>query len=105
MGSRLSGDWYPVADGAADLEARVHRAVVRLPYIRRDAEDEVRAYLASGQPVLLVGSSMVGKTRMAATLIKEMLATRQLLIPDSKDALVSLECSCRPSARQHHLSR
>ena len=28
---------------------------------------------------------MVGKTRMAATLIKEMLATRQLLIPDSKN--------------------
>jgi len=40
--------------------------------------------------VLLVGPSMVGKTRIAATLIKEMLPTRDLLIPDSKDALVSL---------------
>ena len=40
--------------------------------------------------MLLVGPSMVGKTRIAATLIKEMLPTRDLLIPDSKDALVSL---------------
>ncbi len=74
----------------ADPEARVHRAIVRLPYIRRDVENEIRTYLASGQPVLLVGPSMVGKTRIAATLIKEMLPTRDLLIPDSKDALVSL---------------
>lgn len=33
---------------------------------------------------------MVGKTRIAVTLVKDMLPTCDLLIPDSKDALVSL---------------
>lgn len=89
-GPRPSGDGHLVAGQVADLDVRVVRAVVDLPYIRRDVESEIRADLAAGQPVLLVGPSMVGKTRIAATLIKEMLPTRDLLTPDSKDALVSL---------------
>jgi len=43
----------------------VHRAVEQIPYVQRDVEGEVRDRLRAGQPVLLVGSSMVGKTRMA----------------------------------------
>jgi hypothetical protein len=89
-GLEPGGDGYLAVGQAADLEVRIVRAVVDLPYIRRDVEDKVRTYLASGQPVLLVGPSMVGKTRIAVTLVKEMLPTCDLLIPDSKDALVSL---------------
>jgi tetratricopeptide (TPR) repeat protein len=85
----------PGDDGSlvADLDVRVTRAVFDLPYIRRDVESEIRADLAFGQPVLLVGPSMVGKTRIAATVIKEMLPARDLLTPGSKDALVSLGVS------------
>jgi tetratricopeptide (TPR) repeat protein len=86
---RREGEFLVAGEGQ-DLEALVHPAVVSLPYIRRDIEDEIRADLDSGQPVLLVGSSMVGKTRMATTLIKEVLGARRLIIPDSKDFLASL---------------
>jgi tetratricopeptide (TPR) repeat protein len=92
-GLRPSGDGGLVVGEVADLELRVVRAVVDLPYIRRDVENEIRADLAAGRPVLLVGPSMVGKTRIAATLIKEMLPARGLLIPDGRDAFVSLGAS------------
>jgi tetratricopeptide (TPR) repeat protein len=89
-GLRPSGDGDLVADQMADLELRILRAVVDLPYIHRDIENEIRADLAAGRPVLLVGPSMIGKTRIAATVIKEMLPARNLLTLQSKDALVSL---------------
>jgi hypothetical protein len=88
-GLRPGGDADLVAGEVADLEVRVVRAVVDLAYMRRDVEDEIRA-LVPGRPVLLVGPSMVGKTRIAANLIKEMLPAHDLLIPDSKGALSSL---------------
>src|SRR5215469_2862060 len=62
----------PLAGDAVDLDARVHRAVAPIPYVQRDVEGEVRDHLRSGRPVLLVGSSMVGKTRMAVRLIREL---------------------------------
>jgi tetratricopeptide (TPR) repeat protein len=87
-----AGDVLPLAAKAgADLGARVHRAVLELPYIHRDAEDQVRAYLTAGRPVLIVGSSMVGKTRMAAILIQAMFANRRVVIPNSREALASLD--------------
>src|SRR5690349_9515091 len=48
------GDEPPIV-GSADLGTRVHRAVVAIPYVRRDKEEEVRELLKSGRPVLLVG--------------------------------------------------
>ena len=77
----------------ADLDARVHRAVLPIPYIHRDAEDEARRHLESGRPVLLVGSSMVGKTQMAVTLIKDMFTGCGIAIPDSMDALGALDAA------------
>ena len=47
----------------AGLEARVHPTVLAVPYIRRDPEEVICGHLRQGRPVLLVGSSMVGKTR------------------------------------------
>jgi tetratricopeptide (TPR) repeat protein len=86
------GDVLPLA-AEADLDARVHRAVLELPYIHRDVEDQVRRYLADGRPVLLVGSSMVGKTKMAATLIQAILPARRVVIPDTREALASLDAA------------
>ncbi len=88
VGSR--GDLLPLA-ADADLSYRLHRAVLELPYIHRDVEVEVRMRLNAGDPVLLVGPSMVGKTKMAAILIKEMFAARPVLIPETPEALASLE--------------
>ena len=81
----------------ANLEARVHRAVLPIPYIPRDEEDQVRQHLLAGNPVLIVGSSMVGKTRMAAKVIAEMFGFKSAIIPDSKTALASLDVNIQAS--------
>jgi tetratricopeptide (TPR) repeat protein len=69
----------------------VYRAVLTVPYIRRDCEPKIRNLLESGSPVLLVGSSMVGKTMTAATIIKDLYSQRKIVFPDSKDTLASLD--------------
>lgn len=77
--------------GHADLEARVHPAVVAIPYISRDDEQTIRDFLTAGRPVLLVGSSMVGKTKMAAQVITKSFGSWPTVIPDSKTALADLD--------------
>jgi tetratricopeptide (TPR) repeat protein len=72
---------------------RVHTAVVDVPYVRRDEELLVRDHLRAGRPVLIVGSSMVGKTRMAAEVVKDMFPDRPIVVPDTKAALKSLDAA------------
>jgi tetratricopeptide (TPR) repeat protein len=79
------------AAGTADLEARVHESVLPIPYIHRDEEDTIRAHMRVGRPVLLIGSSMVGKTKMAARVIAEEFGSWSVAIPDSKTALADLD--------------
>ena len=75
----------------ADLEARVHQAVEPIPYIHRDQEDTIRARLRARRPVLLIGSSMVGKTKMAARVVAEEFGSWPVVIPDGKTALADLD--------------
>ena len=84
------GSKLPAA-GAADLEARVHQTVLPIPYIHRDEEETIRAHLGAGRPVLLIGSSMVGKTKMAARVIAKEFGSWPVAIPDSKTALADLD--------------
>jgi hypothetical protein len=80
--------------GAVDLATlRVHTAVVDVPYLARDDELQLRELLRQGRPALLVGSSMVGKTRMAAEVVKDLFPERPILIPDSKKALAALDAA------------
>ena len=46
---------------------------------------------APGDPVLLIGSSMVGKTKMAARVIAEEFSSWPVAIPDRKTALADLD--------------
>jgi tetratricopeptide (TPR) repeat protein len=69
----------------------VYRAVLAVPYIRRDCETKIRKLLESGSPVLLVGSSMVGKTMTAATVIRDLYSQKKIVAPDSKETLSSLD--------------
>jgi hypothetical protein len=89
------GERLPTVDHA-NLDARVHRAVLPIPYVHRDEETRIRELLERRRPVLVVGSSMVGKTRMAITVVKDMFGTRTVLIPDSKNALASLDAADIP---------
>ncbi len=61
-----------------------------MPYIQRDEEEAICGLLRQGRPVLLIGSSMVGKTRMAVQVIRHEFADRPAVIPDSKTALAEL---------------
>lgn len=74
----------------AALTARTHRAAFPIPYIRRDVESEIFGCLQEGRPVVLVGSSMVGKTRIAAAVIAESFADRPLHIPETRNSLREL---------------
>jgi tetratricopeptide (TPR) repeat protein len=85
-----SGATPPLA-AQANLEARVHQTVLPIPYIHRDDEHTIRDHLAAGRPVLLVGSSMIGKTRMAAQVITSTYGSWPAIIPDTKTALADLD--------------
>ena len=85
-----AGEKLPTA-GTADLEARVHQTILPIPYIHRDEEETIRAHLRARRPVLLIGSSMVGKTKMAARVITEEFGSWPVVIPDSKTALADLD--------------
>ena len=88
-GKSLTSDQLPTV-GVVDLGARMHHAVKAIPYIERDKEAEVCAHLRARRPVLLVGSSMVGKTRMAAEVVKSLFSAWPVVIPDGKTALAAL---------------
>jgi len=70
----------------------VHHAVIDVPYVARGAkEHQVGEQLRAGRPVLLVGSSMVGKTRLAATVVKRLYPERPILIPEPPAGLANLD--------------
>jgi len=78
----------------ASLEdLRVHTAVVEIPYLPRTVkEHEVEDFLRAQQPILIVGPSMVGKTRLAAAVVAQVLPDRPLLLlPDTPTALIDLD--------------
>jgi tetratricopeptide (TPR) repeat protein len=77
----------------ADLEARVHQTVLAIPYIHRDQEEGIRKHLDARRPVLLVGTSMLGKTKMAARVITDRFGSWPVVIPDSKSALGELDAA------------
>lgn len=65
----------------------VHQSLKPSQYLRRNAEDQFLAALAESKPVLVIGSSMAGKTRMAAQLVTENFPDKQALIPDAPDGV------------------
>jgi hypothetical protein len=75
----------------ASLESlRVHEASESVPYVRRDVERLFNAALVARKPVLLVGHSMAGKTRLAAERIKATYPESIILVPASTATLRSL---------------
>ena len=77
---------------AKDLELKawgVHTSLVSTPYLPRDAEAEVVEAIVKC-PVLIVGSSMSGKTRMAVEVIKANHPDKPVLIPDPPDGVATI---------------
>lgn len=71
-------------------DLRVHEALVPAPYVPRDAEECVDDALRNREPLLIVGHSMSGKTRLAAQRVQHWLRDAPLLAPASAQALRDL---------------
>jgi energy-coupling factor transporter ATP-binding protein EcfA2 len=71
-------------------ELRVHAARVAIPYIERDMQDAVDGAVIAGRPLLIVGHSMAGKTRLAAQRVGALLPDAKLLAPRSSATLREL---------------
>ena len=83
--------------GQLDLDTfRVHTAGVDLPYVRRDRQGELRDRLEEGHPVLVVGHSMSGKTRMAVEVVQELYGSRPIWIPERPDGVGELLAKGHP---------
>jgi TPR repeat protein len=79
-----------------DVELRqlgVHKEHVKVQYIHRDKQIDVSNHLAHGRPVLVVGDSMAGKTRMVAELVRRDYARWPIFIPTPPRGLADLSAS------------
>ncbi|MCC3291254.1 tetratricopeptide repeat protein [Arthrobacter sp. zg-Y1110] len=80
----------PLADEVPLNTWRVHKSRIEVPYLRRDAEEQFITAVKNAEPVLVLGSSMAGKTRMAAQLIKENFSDTRVFIPDAPDGVSNI---------------
>lgn len=80
----------PLAKHVHPEDWGVHPSLIRIPYLKRDIEGEILDAIEGNQPVLVVGPSMAGKTRMAAKLVQECFPDRQVVMPDVPDGLATL---------------
>jgi TPR repeat protein len=77
--------------GETDIKSfGVHTALKSIQYLHRDAEASFLDDLKTGSPVLVLGPSMAGKTRMAAQVVRENFREWMLVIPDVPDGLAQL---------------
>jgi hypothetical protein len=65
----------------SDAQFRVHASRIDVPYIMRDKQAEVDRALLARQPLLIVGHSMAGKTRLAASRVRALFPGATLLAP------------------------
>ncbi len=73
-------------------ELGVHTAVIDVPYLpRAPKEREAGEHLRARRPVVIVGPSMVGKTRLAVAAAGTVLPDAPVLIPDTPTALSDLD--------------
>jgi hypothetical protein len=82
--------WLPHVRDVSDAELRVHASRLEVPYIARDKQAEVDSALLVRQPLLIVGHSMAGKTRLAASRVRALLSNATLLAPIPGPALREL---------------
>lgn len=68
----------------------VRQAHVEVAYLHRDKEAELTGHLAARRPVLVVGDSMSGKTRMAAEVLRREYARWPMVVPVPPHGLADL---------------
>jgi TPR repeat protein len=86
----LSRDLPRVRD-LTPREFGVHDPVVELDYVPREREADAQRILDQGKPLLALGGSMAGKTRMAVELLRRRCPDRPVLIPDRTSVVADLD--------------
>ena len=66
---------FPLVAAVDLADYRVHRTTIELPYVARDRQSELRDRLVDGLPVLVIGHSLAGKTRMTVEVIRAQYGT------------------------------
>lgn len=100
---RTSGPESMAGLAATDIPLNtwgVHESRVNVDYLRRDAEEEAKQAIALLKPVLILGSSMAGKTRMAAELVRELFPDKHVFMPDPPDGVANI-MNAGDMPRQH----
>ncbi|MFW0768614.1 hypothetical protein ACLRGH_01130 [Arthrobacter koreensis] len=69
---------------------RVHESRIPSEYLRRSVENEFITVLQDSKAILVIGPSMVGKTRMASQIVTENYPNKHVLIPDSPDGMATI---------------
>jgi tetratricopeptide (TPR) repeat protein len=77
-------------------EFRVQPAAVELRYIPRNVQQDLHDRVVEGRPVLVVGHSMSGKTRMAYEVVRQLYSDWPVWIPERPDGLAQLMASGVP---------
>lgn len=68
----------------------VHRAPLHMTYLTRNAHAEIVTALQTGQPTLLVGHAMAGKSRLGAEVVRRHYAELPLVVPAPPRGLAQL---------------
>jgi len=95
LGRHLRG----VEEGSVDLplvkdvslnRMGVNAAIVEVDYVPRDKEVDAVRILQAGKPLLVVGHSMAGKTRMCAEVVRHLYPDWPLVLPERGESLIAL---------------
>ena len=92
----LIGSSLPTVNQLGLDAFRVHAAGVDVPYVRRDRQGELRDRLVEGLPVLVVGHSMSGKTRMAVEVVRQLYGSCPVWIPERPNGVGELLAKGQP---------
>ena len=79
--ANTTGEW-PLVRELDPTALGARPAVVDVPYLERDAEAGAVELLKAGQPVLVTGRAMAGKSRMCANILQTHFKDRVLLQPE-----------------------
>src|SRR5262245_28075875 len=80
----------PTVGAVGPAEAGVDRAIVDVPYVRRDAETSAKRALEKRGRVLIVGPAMAGKSRLGLQVAQTLFARHEFLKPSDGKALNQL---------------
>ncbi len=80
----------PTLKQLARAQLRVHKSIADIPYQQRDAHALAKASVTAAKPVLIIGESLAGKTRMAYEVVREVAIDWPVLIPGRPNGLMVL---------------